>query len=545
MNIRQATAWISTSLLVMLVGASASAAERKYWLYDGGYFENPHGDQWLEHYHARTTYRLIEKNRVEDYVEIVDDSRNLKVRLYNDRQEQSVSGGHFRKLRDGGWGDKPPPPPIVKPTPATFSLCKNQTPIRNQGDRTTCPYFPPVAAIEAAYKRAGVNVELSEEHLTWLRDETAENDKVPPGAAENMMSTVGGGDASGMLTEYALCPAKDMPYHVEEAYESHTSNVFKGYGVKNYDWSKPFSQFVLNRWNLNPSLLSAKVRADARYGAEKVVRLSGDELHDPRAFEQILASGHEIIFEYTIHRSPIPPKGEPANLYHFDPKGEVIGDHFNLIVGYDRPRHFFIVKDSGGPIHYAAKDLSTKWKDVVKYDGFNLMDYGWLNACHEAYYIAEVAPVGSPRYTAQRALGQWKVSIDRKDKTLTTGILCWRRLPNHVGLKDASLRIGDLVTHDGQQFRVNAQLSGNGAKPYGLTLYINFANPVMPTGSTDASEWKGTINLPEKGDGTFKVVGTSTSEKSPWGNSKGMTLVAEQSGKKNLLKSMKPPKFEP
>jgi hypothetical protein len=35
-------------------------------------------------------------------------------------------------------------------------------------------------------------------------------------------------------------------------------------------------------------------------------------------------------------------------------------------------------------------------------------------------------------------------------------------LPNHAGLKDASLRIGDLVTHDGQQFRVMSTQQSHG-----------------------------------------------------------------------------------
>jgi hypothetical protein len=256
---------------------------------------------------------------------------------------------------------------------------------------------------------------------------------------------------------------------------------------------------------------------------------------------------------FVIHHCPDPAKGQPPYLYHLDPKGEVLGAHINLIVGYDRPRHFFVVKDSGGPGHYDPNELSKEWKDIVKYDGFTLMDYSFLAAGVQAYYIAEVAPVGSPRFTAQRALGQWEVSFKRDGKEVMTGVLCWRRLPNHSGIAVAGvlppggpdLRIGDLVTRDGQQYRVNATLEGDGTKPYDLTLYINFSSAPMLTGSTDGSAWKGTIKLPKKGDGSFVLSGASASQQSPWGSTKGMELTAREVDDKNLLKSITPPKFSP
>ena len=66
--------------------------------------------------------------------------------------------------QDKGEKERSPSKP-----PTTLDLLKYQTAIRNQGARDVCPYFPPVAALEAAYRRAGEKVELSEEHLIWLR----------------------------------------------------------------------------------------------------------------------------------------------------------------------------------------------------------------------------------------------------------------------------------------------------------------------------------------------------------------------------------------
>ena len=78
--------------------------------------------------------------------------------------------------------DKKPtaePPPVV-------DLRKFQTSIKNQGGRDSCPYFPPVAALEAAYKHKGIDVNLSVEHLIWLRNVTAGNNKESCDVAENL-----------------------------------------------------------------------------------------------------------------------------------------------------------------------------------------------------------------------------------------------------------------------------------------------------------------------------------------------------------------------
>ena len=98
-----------------------------------------------------------------------------------------------------------------------------------------------------------------------------------------------------------------------------------------------------------------------------------------------------------------------------------------LMVGYDRNRKFFIVKNQWGPTKYVANKLAAGWKDIVKYNGYTLVDYNYLAQCWEAYYITEPAPVASPRFTAQRAIGQWLVSVKHQDKQIMSGVLSWLR----------------------------------------------------------------------------------------------------------------------
>jgi hypothetical protein len=192
-------------------------------------------------------------------------------------------------------------PPQSK-LPAVMDLLKHQTAIRNQGMRDVCPYFPPVAALEAAYRRAGVKVELSPEHLIWLRNVTAGGDNGKRDIAENLVSTLGGGNGMGVLTNYAVCREQDLPYRGDGAVaQIGNSDYYQGYDLEKYDWSKPFSQFALNRWNLDPARLPPPARANAKYAIAKYKTIAAKDLRNARKFEEILADQHEIIFTVLLH----------------------------------------------------------------------------------------------------------------------------------------------------------------------------------------------------------------------------------------------------
>jgi hypothetical protein len=437
--------------------------------------------------------------------------------------------------------EKPAAQAPQKKLPAVMDLIKHQTAIRNQGARDVCPYFPPVAALEAAYRRAGVKVELSPEHLIWLRNVTCAGDNGKRDVAENLVSTLGGGNGMGVLTNYAVCREQDLPYRGEGAVaQIGNSDYYKGYELEKYDWSKPFSQFALNRWNLDPKRLPAAARANAKYAIAKYKTIPAKDLRDPRKFEEVLADHHEIIFTLLLHDDI--HRLDPAQPVWRPKKGaRVIGLHFMLMVGYDSNRKFFIVKNQWGPTNYTGqKDrLAENWKDIVKYDGYTLLDYDYLAAVGEAHYITEIVPADSPRFNSQRALGQWEVTFRQKDKAVMTGVLCWRRLPD-TGDKKPNLRIGDLVTADGQQYRVNAKLAGNGAKPFEASLFIDFDKGTIPTTSTDGAAWKGKLTLPEKGNGSLDLLPEAGNKQTVWGvPAAEIRVTAVQVSDKNLLKGIK------
>ncbi len=147
-------------------------------------------------------------------------------------------------------------------------------------------------------------------------------------------------------------------------------------------------------------------------------------------FEEILASEHEIVFTLMVH-DDIHQLDPAQPVWRLKPGSRPIGNHFMLMIGYDSQRKFFIVKNQWGPTNYSGqKDrLAPGWEDIVRYNGYTLVDYNYLSACGEGHWITELIPADSLRFNPQQALGQWSITFTRKNKLVTKGVLCWRRCP--------------------------------------------------------------------------------------------------------------------
>jgi len=95
--------WASACVLTLVFAAPALAAERNYWRYHGGHFENTTGNRWEERAEDKT-FHFVEVDRTERFVQLFDKDRDVTVRLYSDRQEDRTGNGQFHELRKGGWG---------------------------------------------------------------------------------------------------------------------------------------------------------------------------------------------------------------------------------------------------------------------------------------------------------------------------------------------------------------------------------------------------------------------------------------------------------
>src|SRR6516225_5587964 len=108
--------------------------------------------------------------------------------------------------------------------PSYVDLSPNQTPLKKQGGRTTCIVFASIAALEAAYKRAGFGeLDLSEEFLNhfgkmmWLHPKWSEVAAKGADAEETQVGAFAGGNGVNYLERLAnglrVPTEATMPYH--------------------------------------------------------------------------------------------------------------------------------------------------------------------------------------------------------------------------------------------------------------------------------------------------------------------------------------------
>lgn len=396
-------------------------------------------------------------------------------------------------------------------TPAVVDLRDVQSRIRNQGGRDSCTYHPPIEALEAAYRRKGVQVNLSIEHLIWLRNVTAMNTAAKDAKVNenNLAFLTGGGLGRNLelLQKYGVCESRQMPYLAD--HEHIKADYYRGFDVTDYKWFEPHRQVSLDRFNLDPRQFPDTARRGARYGIQEYVYLGGSECQDVRKLEEILAAGHEVMINTLVAFKPQgvnKGRGAVPKVVWYraqDAQPEAGNSHAMLLVGYDRARQFFIAMNSWGPNLDAGYDpahLPEGWKDLAKYRGYTLLHYNFIGGNREAAYIKEVVDTKSDRYHHQQALGLWKYTIETKadGKAVAEGVLAWRLMP---GLPKGSLRIGDWFAADHRQGRVNAELSPS--EPANVVLYFDFTMPQLPFDKKEGAAFQGTLTLPTKGPGTI------------------------------------------
>jgi hypothetical protein len=96
-------------MLALLAGAlalvfcsSVTAAERRYWRHSTGHFENTTGNEWVEKINEKT-WHFKEVKRTDAYVELYDKTRDLYVRLHNNKCWVKAAGKDYEDYYDGKW----------------------------------------------------------------------------------------------------------------------------------------------------------------------------------------------------------------------------------------------------------------------------------------------------------------------------------------------------------------------------------------------------------------------------------------------------------
>lgn len=358
--------------------------------------------------------------------------------------------------------------------PAAVDLSRWQTPVKNQWGRGNCFIHGTVAAMEAAYKRAGYgDLDLAELFSDYLGQlfflETVQLDgrwytttmRVPSATgretsieSDHGMSVESG--APGMVL--AIPEEKHMPYRPRP-------EDLGGHADKN----DPFwaNQYAVSSYNLDPRFLPFSALSAPRYYQVKTVEwLPKDDARNPAAIEAVLAGGHEVIWDFRL-------AGDFSGTVwrYAGPAGDA-GPHRMLIIGYDRtdPRHpYFLVKNS--------------WGDVGVYntnDCYTRIEYAYLEYGEWASYVSAIEP---PKpWPELQFIGRWNLQLGDR-----TGTLDIYHLPgmmqkdfDHNQFKDEAgrqlqdRRLGAFYLHDdpSQACRVNGTIRGQA-----ITLYIDFDHP--------------------------------------------------------------------
>jgi len=325
-----------------------------------------------------------------------------------------------------------------------------QTPLRNQGGRTTCIVFAAVAAVEARYKRLGQSRDLSEEFVNymgkmfWLHENWTETSSSGPNKTENQLGATGGGGGSGVL-EW-MCNGLAAP--LEQYWTYRTSN----YSLP-YAWNDPYwgSQYNSSTWNLDPANLPrAALSAPGYYYPTGFQSIAAP--NSWASIEVALRNGYEVVWDFNVLGDRTGPIWRAST----DPGG---GGHSMLIVGYDRTSsnpndHHFICKNSWG---------ATSNPGGYTHIGYDYIQYGY------AAGFATGAAATPRNWTELQLLGRRNICFDGWQGTLDVwhlpGIAQLWLNKSAGGVIDR--RVGTFYDSNGVAHRVNGMV-------YGKTLHFWF-----------------------------------------------------------------------
>lgn len=202
----------------------------------------------------------------------------------------------------------------------------NQSPIRNQQSRGTCVAHAAIAAIEAAYKKRGDTVDLSENHayntfMPYVQSNCFADQGVPTWKS------------AAWLSDNRICTESESPYVPDE-----------GTG--------------------NCAVVQLACQNNRRHGFTSTFPLFGTEggagilsINNTNALEAFIDAGYDIVGGFYIAGVDWSDGTAESGVIDVQminvpgigsfPVGGT-GGHAMSIVGYDRPGQYFIVKNSWG-----------------------------------------------------------------------------------------------------------------------------------------------------------------------------------------------------
>jgi len=235
------------------------------------------------------------------------------------------------------------------------------------------------------------------------------------------------------------------------------------------DTQSPFwnNQYNVTTFNLDPQRLPLSAfTAPLYYRIGSIQWLSKESAKDPAALEEVLAQGHEVIWDFK-------QTGEVTDdVWQYTQPADPTGPgHRLLLVGYNRTdsrNPYFIAKNSWGPTRTPGAQ------------GYTHISYGYMQYGEWAHYITKVEP---PRpWPAFKFIGRWSF-----ESAELRGTLDIYHLPGMMDkvFKDMAFldekgqvlqdrRLGTFYQNGNQEkaYRVNGRTYESG-----IEFYIDFNNP--------------------------------------------------------------------
>lgn len=213
-------------------------------------------------------------------------------------------------------------------SPDVVSLERFQTDYRNQLDRDSCYAFGTCAAIEAAYKRKyGLNLHLSEQYafhinkVTELYPDYLSNLSILHENNSSFWGAQGSVDLVKKLTACAIPEASAAPY-VKGTQMAAIKKATPACGELDF---KTATQEQLDAFEFQEAHIPTAARYAARHRVTAWSALPPQP--SPSQIEAVLAGGNEVITAFQWDQGSV---------------------HVPLIIGYDRPRRQWLVKNSWG-----------------------------------------------------------------------------------------------------------------------------------------------------------------------------------------------------
>jgi hypothetical protein len=252
--------------------------------------------------------------------------------------------------------------------PDVVSLAKFQTDYRNQFDRDSCYAFGTCAAIEAAYKRKyGLDLHLSEQYayhvnkVTELYPDYLSNRSM---AHENNSSNWGSQGSVDLVRKLAACavPEASAAPYLRGGEMTALKRATPACGDLEF---KTATQEQVDAFEFQEAHVPMAARYAARYRVAAWDALP--QQPSPDQVETVLAAGNEVIAAFLL---------APGSV------------HVPLIIGYDRPKRQWLVKNSWGEgrpilVPYDKKIIVAGYvTDVAPPDAEPQKDACWLGRWH-------------------------------------------------------------------------------------------------------------------------------------------------------------------